>query len=267
MNWLADVLGQRKPIIGMVHLPPLPGSANYDELSGIDFILDRARRDLNALQQGGIHAVMFCNENDRPYSLNADVAAVATMAEVIGQLKAEITVPFGVDVLWDPKSAIALATATGAAFVREIFTGAYESDMGIWAPNVGDVARYRRLLGAKNCRLLYNIQAEFASPLGQRSVAEVAASVAMSGLPDAICVSGKRTGQEVPLEVIQSVKEVLGDIPLFANTGVNAGNIQAMLSIADGVIVGTSLKHEGITWNAVDPARVKTLIGAAQATV
>ena len=136
------VFGDTKPVIGMVHLAAMPGTPLYDPKGGIDGMITAARADLIALQEAGFDAIMFGNENDRPYEFAVDPATTATMAYVIGQLRPEITVPFGVNVLWDPTSTIALAAATGAAFAREIFTGTYASDMGPWAPDAGKAMRY-----------------------------------------------------------------------------------------------------------------------------
>ena len=117
-----------KPVIAMVHLPALPGSPLYDPKLGLNYIIESAQRDLEALQDADVDAVLFGNENDRPYELKANTASSATMSYVIGFLKEKIKVPFGVNVLWDPLSTIAVAAATGAQFVREIFTGVYASD-------------------------------------------------------------------------------------------------------------------------------------------
>ena len=137
MSRFQDVFGANKPVIAMVHLGASPGAPLYDAEHGVEGILANARADLRALQAAGFDAVMFGNENDRPYELKVDTATSATMAYVIGRLRDEITVPFGVNVLWDPQSSFAVAAATGARFVREIFTGTYASDMGIWAPDAG----------------------------------------------------------------------------------------------------------------------------------
>ncbi|MEL6809310.1 MAG: BtpA/SgcQ family protein, partial [Pseudomonadota bacterium] len=126
------VFGRIKPVIGMVHLGALPGTPLFDP--NVDLVAG-ARADLLALQDAGFDAVMFGNENDRPYELSVDTASTATMAAIIGQLKSEISVPFGVNVLWDPMASIALGAATGAHFTREIFTGTYASDMGVWSPD------------------------------------------------------------------------------------------------------------------------------------
>ena len=158
------VFGETKPVIGMVHIGALPGSPLFD--SELDLVAS-ARADLLALQKAGFDAVMFGNENDRPYEFDVDTASTATMAVIIGQLKSEITVPFGVNVLWDPMSSIALGVATGAAFVREIFTGTYASDMGPWTPDAGRAMRYRDRLGRPDMAMLYNVCAEFAHSLDQ----------------------------------------------------------------------------------------------------
>ena len=123
------VFGDGKPVIGMVHLGALPGSPLYDQERGLADLVEAAAKDLAALQAAEFDAVMFGNENDRPYEFEVDRASTATMAYVIGQLRSKIAVPFGVNVLWDPMSSIALAAATGADYVREIFTGTYASDM------------------------------------------------------------------------------------------------------------------------------------------
>ena len=156
-NWLTVLTGVTKPIIGMVHLPALPGTPLYDSAGGMSAIREWVRRDIDALQAGGIDAVMYCNENDRPYRLDADVASVAAMADVIASTRGELSVPFGVNVLWDPRATIAVANATGAAFVREIFTGAFAGDFGLWIRSAGDAHRYRREIGADDVRLIYNI--------------------------------------------------------------------------------------------------------------
>ena len=150
MKNFKSVFQEEKPVIAMVHLGALPGTPLYDEDGGLDRILKSAHKDLIALQDAGVDALMFGNENDRPYEFNVDTASTASMAYIIGRLKDDIKIPFGVNVLWDPIATMALAAATGAAFVREIFTGTYASDMGFWAPNAGKALRYRKRLGIDN---------------------------------------------------------------------------------------------------------------------
>ena len=255
------VFGDTKPVIGMVHIGALPGTPLFDP--SLDLVA-AARADLRALQDAGFDAVMFGNENDRPYEFEVDVASTATMAAIIGQLKAEITVPFGVNVLWDPMSSIALGAATGAAFVREIFTGNYASDMGPWAPDAGKAMRYRSRLGQSDMALLYNISAEFAHSLDQRSLPDRARSAVFSSVPDAVLVSGQITGEAAALSDLEAVKAVLPDVAVLANTGVKHETVADVLNIADGCIVGSSLKVDGDTWNVIDPERARDFMARAK---
>jgi len=257
MKTFSKLFRTNKPIIAMVHLRALPGTPLYDADGGVEGIVTAARHDVSALLSAGVDAVMFGNENDRPYELQVDVATTATMAYVIGRLRPELRVPFGVDVLWDPISTIALAAATRALFVREIFTGLYGSDMGLWEGRAARALRYRRLLGNTDTLLFYNVSAEFASPLDSRTVPERARSALFSSLGDAILVSGAITGEEPPLDTLRAVKELLPAIPVLANTGVRHDTVADVLRVADGVIVGTALKVDGVTWNPVDAARAK----------
>lgn len=255
------VFGQSKPVIGMVHIGALPGSPLFDpELD----LVAAARADLKALQDAGFDAVMFGNENDRPYEFSVDTASTATMAAIIGQLKGEITVPFGVNVLWDPMSSIALGAATGAGFVREIFTGTYASDMGPWTPDAGKAMRYRDRLGRSDMAMLYNICAEFAHSLDQRALPDRARSAVFSSVPDAVLVSGQITGEAAALSDLEAVKAVLPDIAVMANTGVKHDTVADVLAIADGCIVGSSLKIDGDTWKAIDPERAKDFMARAR---
>lgn len=249
------VFGDKKPVIAMVHLGALPGSPLHDYEGGVEAIVEGARKDLKALQAAGFDAVMFGNENDRPYEFNVDTASTATMGYVIGRLRSEITVPFGVNVLWDPESSIALAAATGARFVREIFTGTYASDMGPWTPDAGKAMRYRDRLGRQDLALLYNVSAEFAYSLDQRPLSDRARSAVFSSIPDAILVSGAITGEAAKMVDLEAVKKALPTTPVLANTGVKHATVADVLKVADGCIVGSSLKIDGDTWKAVDADR------------
>lgn len=257
MTWIRDLFGVDRVAIGMVHLPALPGSPLYDDAGGVELVRERTAADLAALQEAGFDAVMFCNENDRPYLFTAGPEAVAAMAAVIGELRPSLSIPFGVDILWDPKAALAVAKATGACFVREIFTGAYVSDFGLWNTAPGEALRYRRQIDAGNVRILTNISAEFAAPLASRPIDVVARGVDLIALVDGICVSGAMTGASVDGDQLQVVRRALPEGVVFANTGVNETTVADTLAVANGVIVGTSLKTSGVTWNPVDPERAK----------
>lgn len=256
MKTFADTFATSKPIIAMAHLPPLPGTPHHDHGGGMEGVVEAVMRDVAALQAGGVDAIMFGNEGDRPYTTRATPETLTAMAVVVARVRPHVHVPFGVNYLWDPVASVALAHAVGARFVREIFTGVYESDMGLWAPEGGAAVKLRSQLRGDHL-LFFNVNAEFASLIGDRSVASRAQSAVFAGLADGVCVSGPMTGQPVAVSDLADVKRVLPDVPVIANTGVRVENVARVLEAADGAIVGTSLKRDGNTWNAVDPERVQ----------
>lgn len=265
MSRFRKVFGPGKPVIAMVHLGAMPGTPLHDADGGVEAILAGAAADLDALQAAGVDAVMFGNENDRPYELKVDTASSATMAYVIGRLRDRIRVPFGVNVLWDPMATMAVAAATGAAFVREIFTGTYASDMGVWAPDAGAARRYQARLGIGGVATLYNVSAEFAGSLDPRSLADRARSAVFSSVPDAVLVSGAITGEAAAMSDLEAVKRVLPDTPVLANTGVKHATVADVLAVADGCIVGSALKRGGDTWAPVDPERAQDFMDRVRA--
>jgi membrane complex biogenesis BtpA family protein len=262
MGRFHELFPHAKPLIAMVHVPPLPGTPLYDAERGIDGLVEAVRADLRILLAAGFDAVMFCNEGDRPYTFRAGYDGVAVMTRVVCELRPTDR-PFGVDFLWDARAALAIGVATGAQFIREVATGVYESDMGLWQTDAGALLRERRRLDA-DVAVFMNVTPEFASPLGSRSVGAVARSVAVSSLPDAILISGPMAGAEPDLAAIREAKEAVnGQVPVLVNTGTKASNVAAFLEVADGCIVGSDLKVDGYTWNPVDPDRVRRFMAAA----
>ena len=262
--WLNDVFGVSKPVISMLHLMALPGDPGFDVKGGMKAVIDRARRELDALQSGGVDAVMFSNEFSLPYLTKTEPITAISMARVIGELQSEIKVPFGVNVLWDGEASIELATATGASFVREIFTGVYASDFGLWNTNVGQAARHRSRLGASNVKLLFNIVPESAVYLSERSIEDITKSTVFASLPDGLCVSGLTAGAATDTQILTKVKAAAGNTPVFVNTGVRANNAADQLAIADGAVIGTFFKKDGIFENPADQSRVEELMAVVK---
>ena len=258
--WVEEVFGCRKPIIGMCHLDALPGDPSFDRSHGMKGVLKWARKDLLALQNGGVDAVMFSNEFSLPYLTRVGTVTVAAMARIIGELMPDLRIPFGVNVLWDPAASLDLAVATGARFVREIFTGVYASDFGLWNTDCGAVARHRLAIGADNVRLLFNIVPEAARYLADRDIVDIARSTVFNSRPDGLCVSGLTAGVQTDQETLKKVKDSVPCTPVFANTGVRLENVEEQLGIADGAIVGTTFKYDGRFENHVDEKRVKSLM-------
>ncbi len=253
-----DVFGAKKKVVAaMAHIGALPGAPLYDAGGGVAKLIDDVARDIEKLQAGGVDAIMFGNENDRPYVFKAPPEGIAAMTAVVQSLKPMLTVPFGVNYLWDPTASVAIGAVTGASFVREIFTGLFASDMGLWQPDCAVPSRLRAQLGRPDMKLLFNINAEFAFSLDQRPIELRARSAVFSSLADAILVSGPITGQPADASDLRRVCEAIHDVPVFANTGVTIGNVSEVLGLASGVVIGTHFKVDGHTWNAVDGDRVK----------
>ncbi|MQT15267.1 BtpA/SgcQ family protein [Segnochrobactrum spirostomi] len=248
---------KKKAVIAMAHIGALPGTPLYDAKGGVAKLVDGVLADVEKLQAGGVDAIMFGNENDRPYVFKAPPEGIAAMTAVVEAVKPALKVPFGVNYLWDPTASVAIGAATGAKFVREIFTGLFASDMGLWEPNCAAASRLRHNLGRDDMKLLFNINAEFAHSLDQRPIELRAKSAVFSSLADAILVSGPLTGQPADQSHLRKVAETVTDVPIFANTGVNIDNVRDVLSVASGVVIGTHFKVDGNTWNAVDGDRVK----------
>ena len=264
MLWTKEIFRTGKPIIAMCHLRALPGDPQYDRSKGVSWVLEKARQDLAALQSGGVDAVMFSNEFSLPYVTRVDAITVAAMARIIGELRHDLRLPHGVNVLWDPKASLDLAVATGARFVREIFTGVYASDFGLWNTSCGEVVRHQHAIGGQDVRLLFNIVPEAAAYLAQRDPAEIARSTVFNARPDALCVSGITAGVEASADLLRRVKAAVPDTIVFANTGVRLENLEEQLDAADGAIVGSTFKREGTIWNDVDPERVKVFMAKAR---
>ena len=253
-----DFFGTRRNVvIAMAHIGALPGTPLYDADGGMERLIEGVGRDIGKLQAGGVHAIMFGNENDRPYRFTATPETLAAMTAVVMAVKPALKVPFGVNYLWDPYASVAIAGATGAAFVREIFTGLFASDMGLWQPNAADALTLRRNLGRPELKLFYNINAEFAASLDTRPIELRAKSAVFSSLADAILVSGPLTGQAVDTSDLKRVRAAIPGTPVFANTGVRIDNVREIFAIADGCVIGTHFKVDGNTWNPVDGDRVR----------
>lgn len=258
--WTEELFGTSKPIIGMCHLLPLPGDPDYDMEGGMGKVVDRARRDLHALQNGGVDAVMFSNEFSLPYLLNVKTETVAAMARIIGELMKDINIIYGVDVLWDPMKTLDLAVAVNAKFVREVFTGVYASDFGFWNTNYGEIARHKQRISGRKIKSLFNIVPEAAKYLGDRDIISIAKSTVFNTKPDALCVSGLVAGEPTDTQIVKKIKNTVPDTIVFVNTGVTVNNIEEQLSIADGAIVGTAFKKDGYFYNEVDIERVRSFM-------
>jgi hypothetical protein len=247
-----------KPLVGMVHLLPLPGSPRF--AGDFDTVIQHALLDAHALEEGGADGIIVENFGDAPFHKYVEAHTTAAMAIVVREVVRAVSVPVGVNVLRnDAKAAMAIAATAGAQFIRvNVHTGAMVTDQGILEGRADETLRYRKILDAE-VKIFADVFVKHAAPLGEQTLEQAAKDTAYRGLADALIVSGAGTGEATDLDDVRRVKAAVSDVPIFVGSGVNAGNVAEILSVADGVIVGTSLKVDGKVENPVDVERVRKL--------
>jgi membrane complex biogenesis BtpA family protein len=263
--WTEEIFGTKKPIIAMCHFSALPGDPGFDKAGGIKEVINWARKDLEALQNGGVDGILFSNEFSMPYMTQVEPITIACMARIIGELMLDIKIPFGVNIIWDPTASLDLAMAVGGKFVREVFTGVYAGDFGLWNTNCGAVVRHQHNIGAEKVKLLFNIVPEASNYLADRDEIDIARSTVFNTHPDALCVSALTAGMEVNTQILEKVKNAVPDTVVLVNNGLRMENLSAQLSVADGGVVGTTFKFDGKFENHVDECRVKAFMDKVKA--
>jgi membrane complex biogenesis BtpA family protein len=256
-----DIFKCDKPLIGVVHLPPLPGSPRH-ELS-IKEIYERSLRDAEAYSTGGMDGVILENYGDAPFYPNrVGPETVASMVYIATRLIEKIDLPLGINVLRnDALAALSIAHAVGGKFVRvNVLSGAVITDQGFIESEAYKVLRFRKALEAKDVKLFADVHVKHAMRLEERPVELEAYELLNRSLADALIVTGESTGVEADINKIRKIKEKIPQSKVLAGSGVNKNNLPKYLTICDGVIVGTHLKKNEITENPVDPAKVKEFV-------
>ncbi|MYE89390.1 BtpA/SgcQ family protein [Candidatus Poribacteria bacterium] len=252
-----------KPIIGVVHLPPLIGSPQSAQ--PFHEIRTCALSDAGILIDNGMDGVIIENYGDVPfYPDSVEPHIVAALALVTDEIRGHHPqTPIGLNILRnDAKSAIAIATVTGAHFIRvNVHTGAMLTDQGIIQGKAHETLRYRSTLKSE-VKIFADIAVKHAVPLAPIDILASAEDTYHRGLADALIVTGTATGRSTDLGQLKSVKSTAPQASIFAGSGVTTDNLGEVLEYADGVIVGTSIKRDGVTTNEVDPDRVRALIKA-----
>jgi membrane complex biogenesis BtpA family protein len=256
------IFGGPRPLIGVIHLPPLPGSPRHR--GDLKALGDRVRRDARALAAGGAQGMILENFGDAPFLADRvepqTVALMTTMA-LIAREAADL--PLGINVLRnDAAAALAVAIAGGGAFIRvNVHVGVAVTDQGLIHGRAADTMRLRERLGT-GIAVFADVGVKHAAPLAARPLEEEAEEAVHRGLADALIVTGPTTGRPVALEHLAAVRRVLPDTPLLAGSGVNRDNVGEVLRHADGLIVGTALKAGGRVEAPVDEAAVRALADA-----
>jgi uncharacterized protein len=250
-------------LIGMVHVPPLPGSPRWD--GSMERLVSLALDDARALVESGMDALLVENHGDAPFTPGrVEPATVASLTVVAREIRRALPhTPLGINVLKnDARAALAIACAIGARFIRvNVHAGAVLADQGVVHSDAYNTLRDRRLLGA-DIAIFADVGGKHAVPLAPIDLEQHARDLTQRGLADGLVVSGRATGVAAPIEDLKRVRSAVPDVPLLVGSGVTPETAAELLSVADALIVGTALKRDGDVTAPVDPDRVRRLVAA-----
>jgi uncharacterized protein len=256
-----------KLLVGMIHLPPLPGAPGSRETLGA--IEDRALEEARALLDAGFEAAMVENFGDAPFfKERVEAVTVASMTRIAAAIRRELpALTLGVNVLRnDALSALSVAAAVEAAFIRvNVHVGATATDQGIVEGRAAETLRARRSLGASDAVAIWaDVHVKHGKSLAHASITDEAEDAVERGCADALIVSGRATGVTASPDELRRVKALELGVPVLVGSGITEDNAKSYLEVADGVIVGTSLKQGGRTTSPIDPERARRFVERAR---
>ncbi len=262
MSRFTTLFSRPKPLIGMIALPPLPG---YPAFSTIDALIEAALADLAALEQGGVDGVLVENDFDQPHTLLAGAEIIAAMTRVTREVVSRAQVPVGIEVLLnDWRASLAVAAATGARFIRlDFFVDRVRSKLGVIEPEPAAVLAYRTKIRADSVLIFSDLQVKYSTPAdGRKPMGQSSREAAAAGA-DAVIVTGTETGiGPTPADLAAAHA---GGLPVLIGSGLSPANLAELGPLADGYIVGTSLRSGRQGTDRVVPSLVATLVGALRA--
>jgi membrane complex biogenesis BtpA family protein len=256
---VTDIFGRRKVAIGVIHCPPLPGTPDYEGRS-ITAISDLACADAEAYVAGGIDGLIVENHGDIPFVKPVDLGpeTAACMAVITDRIRREFGVPLGINVLANaPVHALAVAVAGGARFVRvNQWANAYVANEGLIEGEAGRTLRYRATIGARDIAIFADSHVKHGSHaiVADRSIQELTRDLEFFHA-DAVIATGQRTGDAANPDEVRTIGDATS-LPVLIGSGVTGANVESLLEVAEGVIIGSSLKAGGVWWNPVEQERV-----------
>ena len=261
---LKQIFTTSNPVIGVVHLSPLPTSARWK--GKLKEVIDRAEQEATALAAGGVDGIIIENFFDAPFTKDCvDPAVVSAMTLIVDRLQGMVMLPIGINVLRnDARSAMAIATCTDVQFIRvNVLTGVMATDQGLIEGKAHELLKYRRELGSQ-VAILADVLVKHARPLGTPNLTTAVKDTIERGLADGVILSGWATGSPPTQEDLELASAAAGDTPVFIGSGANWENIPQLMQAADGVIVSSSLKRHGKISETIDPIRVSQFVEAAK---
>lgn len=259
-----ETFGTERPLIGCLHMQALPGTPYADPDLTLAEQVARLKREARVLVDAGFDAVVFANEGDRPYLTTVGPEVVANYVRIAAEVAGELTVPFGCGVLIDPVATLAVAKAIGARFVRTYVSNAYEGTFGSQSFCPGEIFRYQRQIGAEDVRVYTYFEAHAGTCLDTRASESMLEAGVMNMPIAGALFGGAHAGLPPEASHVARLKETFPEVPILIGSGGTVDNIGNLLPRADGVIVGTSIKVDGVLWNPVDPARAEAFVKAAR---
>ena len=272
MTAFSELFTHSKPLIGVVHLPPLPG---YPDSPGMNTLINKALNDLSACRSAGLDGILVENEYDRPHRLLATPEVTAAMTRITAACNGAAAAATGGNapgarrcvvgceiLLNDPKASLAVAMASGARFIRTDYfvDPMVREGWGDMHIDPRAILDYRHAIGAEDILIFADIQVKYAQMTVQRTLVESAALAREKGA-DAIVVTGPATGNAPTADMLEEARQGAADLPVLIGSGLDPDNAGTLLSVCDGAIVGTALIRNG----QIDPDRVRALVAARDA--
>jgi membrane complex biogenesis BtpA family protein len=257
MSWFSNVFHKEKIIIASMYLPPLPGSPDYKLGTPLKDIIEFTRFELQQLEAGGMDSVVIGNQLNLPHQVGVNAETSALMTMVINEACKGLKIPIGITVFWDDLTAIAVAKATGASYVRGIFRGAYAGEMGIISLNASDTIRYRKLIDAENIPLMFMLRPIYAKAIADRGLESEVKDAIGASKPDAFTLCGPIPGEAPSYEDLEIVCKNAKGRPVVMNNGATPQNIGKVLEICNGAVVATHLRKDEKAGNPFDAEKVK----------
>jgi membrane complex biogenesis BtpA family protein len=264
-NALAELFARPKPVIGVIHLKPLPGAPRYDG-TPLREVYDAAIADARTLAKGGIDGIIVENASDLPFARPEDIGpeTVASLTAACLAVRGAVDVPIGITCVANGViPALAVAKAVGARWVRaNQWVNAYVANEGLMDGPAPRAMRYRAAIGARDVRIFADVHVKFGAHAitADRSIAEQATDAEWFDA-DVLIASGTRTGSPTLPEEVERVKAGT-TLPVIVGSGLDAAQVPRLFAVAEGAIVGQWLKEDGLWWNPVDPRRVEALMAA-----
>jgi len=262
MKLFDDLFGTSIPVVGVIHLQPLPGAPRYVDMP-VKEIARIAVEEARFMADNGINGLIIENFRDMMFKRKVGPETVAPMTYAASEVANAVRIPIGMCVLQcDPIAAISICKTIGGKFIRApYYTETYIVDAGTMESTAADALRFRNEIGARDVKIFADVHIKHGYSLSRRPIQESAEDTVERGLADAIIVTGKKTGGKTNPEDVVAVRTALPDVPLFVGSGVDAENVREYFPAhADAIIVGTSLKKDGKTEEPVDPKRVRDLM-------